>query len=227
MNDEVLAALAALEWFRNLPEDCRKTLIRWCVPARFSPGQWIRAEGDIRHGDALLIEGAVGAYAPVNPFRDTLVSIVGPGTLLATALVSRQAYATTIARAPTTLLILSDRKFGRGDPDTSEIQKRLAQLHSRQFGLLLERCAQRVALKTPARIAAELIFLENQFNRRTIMVTQEELSEMTGVSRKTVNHCVRQMEAQGVLQARYGGVDIRDTAALHAMVAAGAEPRAR
>ncbi len=219
MDDGIFTALYALEWFRAMPKSCREALVSWGEPARFDPGQWLQGAGDVQGGNALLVEGMAGAYASVTATRDTLVAIVGPGTLLGASVSSGQAYATTIARTPTTVLVLADVNVARRGVDASELQTRIGQLHSRQFELLLERCAQRMALRTPARLAAELLFLEGQFQSHIIMVTQDELSEMTGVSRKTVNHWLRQVEARGIVHLFYRGLEIRDAAALRAIVA--------
>lgn len=50
--------------------------------------------------------------------------------------------------------------------------------------------------------------------RRLIRVPQEQLALMLGVSRQSVNKALRQMEAQGVLGLRYGGIELLDFEAL-------------
>lgn len=50
----------------------------------------------------------------------------------------------------------------------------------------------------------------------TLQLSQEELSFLAGVSRGIVNRALRHLEQEGIVEARYGSIDIRDLAALRA-----------
>ncbi|MNT94427.1 Bacterial regulatory protein, gntR family [compost metagenome] len=48
-------------------------------------------------------------------------------------------------------------------------------------------------------------------------IPQEQLAQMLGLSRQTVNHALRELEARGLLRLEYGGIELLDLPALEAL----------
>ena len=51
-------------------------------------------------------------------------------------------------------------------------------------------------------------------HRRSLAVSQEQMSMMLAVSRQTINQNLKELEARGVLRLNRGGLEIADMAAL-------------
>ena len=57
---------------------------------------------------------------------------------------------------------------------------------------------------------------DNSRSRQVLHLPQEQLALMLSLSRQTTNQILKDLEAQGILQLSYGGIEILDLAGLRA-----------
>ena len=88
-----------------------------------------------------------------------------------------------------------------------------------------------IFLDIPHRLAKRLLALVSQYGKPTpegltidIKLSQENLGQMLGVSRESVNKGIRALESQGVIVQEHGFISIRDIASLEGLVRLRQEP---
>lgn len=216
----VLDRLLALDFVRSLSARCVDALVREGTPKHVAKGQWLYMDGDQQTRNGLIVEGLVGHYVNVNQSKDALMEIHGPGYLLGMSCYhhTQQAFGSAIARTPTTLWVINRIDCPLPSSDLHELYHNLRQLQAHQTRQTTERSAQRKNLGMPARLAAELKFLSQSLQTCTIEVTQDELAELIGVTRKTINHWLHFLRDCDVVDLSYRGVVIGDAPTLARLI---------
>ena len=102
-------------------------------------------------------------------------------------------------------------------PLASGLAHFLLGLQARQVGTMLQRTTDRANLPPLACVAAELVYLAEQVPSLPIEVNQQELGEMVGLSRKTVNRCLGELSRRGAISNQYSAISIVDPGILKAM----------
>ena len=77
--------------------------------------------------------------------------------------------------------------------------------------------AEVISLRPRERIAARLLAFDDQIqaaDRHVIKVSQELLGEMMGLTRKTINHHLSNLEGAGLIKVGYGKIELADIAGL-------------
>jgi CRP-like cAMP-binding protein len=78
----------------------------------------------------------------------------------------------------------------------------------------------------PGRVASALIRLTERHQPspgRTITVTQQEISEMVGMSRESINKQLRAWETRKWVRLEHGAIVVLDAGSLQALVEAGSK----
>ena len=52
---------------------------------------------------------------------------------------------------------------------------------------------------------------------QAVRIPQEQLAQILGLSRQTVNQALRELESHGLLRLRYGSIELLDVAALETL----------
>ena len=200
-----------MEWplFAGLPQDDVQAVLRTARRRTFSKGEVVFHHGD--PGDSLhLVARGRFAVRVMTPVGDVAtLGIRGPGESFGEmALVDPEAHrsATIQALEPAETLALAYSQLGhvRGAVDRMLVVL-LADQVRRSNQLLLD------AFYVPAerRVLRRLLELGD-----TVLLTQEELAQLAGTSRATVNRVLRDEERRGALQLDRGRVTVLDAEAL-------------
>jgi CRP-like cAMP-binding protein len=223
---DIAGILATDTWYRDLPPSLQQALLRIGVPRRMQPGQRLFSRGDATNGLYTVLEGRLAAI-DVSEHGDESVQLhLEPVSWFGEmGLYDRLPRVHHIrAEQPSTVLWLSDtllREHLRQEPE-----------HWFHFGLLLTQ-KLRLALfvlegrkvdSNDLRVARILLMLAKSAlsgtgqTKQRVSVQQQEVAEMLGMSRQTVNQALQRLKAEGLLQLAYGKVDILDLQALQAKV---------
>jgi CRP/FNR family transcriptional regulator, cyclic AMP receptor protein len=217
--DNTEGVLRRAPLFDALDDEGARVLRRQMSEVKLSRGEHLFMEGD--DGDALyvVIEGKVKLTRAAPDGRENLLSVIGPGEMFGELSLFDPRPRTSSASAVTdaSLALLKHEAlipWLRERPDVS--------LHMlRQLARRLRRAndvnADLVFTDVPGRVAKNLLDLAERFGNQEPDglhvhhdLTQEELAQLVGASRETVNKALADFAARGWLQISARSVLILD-----------------
>lgn len=200
-------------WFAHLPPPLRAALLRAGRVVRLDAGQWVYGEGDEETGVLLVLEGALRIEASVGAERDVLVNLAPAGSAFGQ---SRRGgggprIATARAAGASTVLLIPDAALQRIADDHPALWRAVSELVYGQLDTMVRLAAQLLALGPRGRIAARLLAFGAAGE---VMLSQSDLAEMCGLSRKATNEHLAALERIGAIERGYGRIAIIDAAVL-------------
>lgn len=215
------AALASNRWFAALRSPLQAALIDAAVIRAVPTGRWLYGSGDVPRGLYAVLDGTALVYVALPNAEDVLVHATGPGEIFGhAAQVARgPRLATVLAARPSTFLFLSEHALANVADRHPELWQHLTRLLYEQLGEALLLLAQTLSQPVSGRLAARLLQLSSSGSSHDapIGLSQSQLAELLGVTRKTVNQLLRTLVEQGAIEIRYRQVVVRDASALAAL----------
>jgi CRP/FNR family transcriptional regulator, cyclic AMP receptor protein len=211
--------LGKLPLFAALDDDAGVALRVAMRYEQFSRGDVIFEEGD--EGDKLfaVIDGKVKLARTAPDGRENLQAVLGPGEMFGELSLfdPKPRTAGAVALTDTVLASLAHeelRPWITGRPDVAvQLLQALAQRLRRTNDVL----ADLVFSDVPSRVAKALLGLAERFGQPTNEgihvahdLTQEELAQLVGASRETVNKALADFSARGWIRIESRAVVIRD-----------------
>ena len=216
MDDSVVLAAPL---FAGLDPEEARPLLATMATVRLTRGDVLFNEGE--RGDRLFIisEGKIKLGRRSSDGRENLMAILGPGEMFGELSLfdpgPRTATATAVAE--TQVLALSTeqlREYLQGRP---QVALTLLAALARRLRRTNESLADLVFTDVPGRVAKALLDLARRFGRPVdegIMVshdlTQEELAQLVGASRETVNKALADFAGRGWLKLEARAVLLQD-----------------
>ena len=215
MND----VLSGLPLFAALDDDAGAALRGAMKQEHFARGDVIFDEGD--QGDKLyaVVEGKIKLARTAPDGRENLQAVLGPGEMFGELSLFDPKPRTAGAVAVTDSVLASLahdalRPWITGRPDVAvQLLQALAQRLRRTNDVL----ADLVFSDVPARVAKALLGLAERFGQPTSEgihvvhdLTQEELAQLVGASRETVNKALADFSSRGWVRIESRAVVIRD-----------------
>jgi CRP/FNR family cyclic AMP-dependent transcriptional regulator len=189
------------------------------VEVRLARGQALFSEGD--PGDRLyvVLDGKMKLGRSAVDGRENLLAVMGPGEMFGELSLfdpgPRTATATAIT--DTTLRGLGNAALQPWLTDHPEVAAQLLAALARRLRRTNEAMADLVFSDVPGRVAKALLDLAKKFGveaedglRVTHDLTQEELAQLVGASRETVNKALADFAGRGFLRLEGRGVVILD-----------------
>ena len=217
MSDDVLARTPL---FAALDEEAAEALRATMLDVKLPRGDSLFAEGD--PGDRLyvILEGKIKLGATSGDGRETLLAILGPGEMFGELSLFDPGPRTATASA------LTDAHLaGLGHDDLQpwlagrpEVAASLLRALARRLRRTNEAMADLVFSDVPGRVAKALLELATKFGVEqpdgSVHVvhdlTQEELAQLVGASRETVNKALADFQNRGWLRLEPRSVDLVD-----------------
>jgi len=223
---DVAGILGTDPWFREVPELLQSTLLRIGVTRRLSQGQRLFSRGDATNGVYALLAGRLAAL-DVNEQGDEAIQLhLEPVSWFGEmGLYDRLPRVHHIcAEQPSTVLWLNDALLRAHLEQSPQ--------HWHHFGLLLTQKLRLALFMLDGRkldsndlvVARTLLMIAQSYvpcvgtAKSRVTIQQQQVADMLGMSRQTVNQSLQNLKAEGILQLSYGKVDIMDVAALQAKV---------
>jgi CRP-like cAMP-binding protein len=217
VTDDVLAQAPL---FAALDEEAAGALRSSMQEVALPRGDALFAEGD--PGDRLyvILDGKIKLGATSGDGRETLLAIVGPGEMFGELSLFDPGPRTATATALTDTHLL-----GLGHDDLQpwltgrpEVAGSLLRALARRLRRTNEAMADLVFSDVPGRVAKALLDLATKFGEAqddgSVHVvhdlTQEELAQLVGASRETVNKALADFQNRGWLRLEQRGVDLVD-----------------
>jgi len=217
--EEQVGALGGSALFAALDADAQEALRRSMVEVKLSRGQVLFSEGD--PGDRLYVvtQGKIKLGRSAADGRENLLAVLGPGEMFGELSLfdpgPRTATATAIT--PATLSGLGHDDLQPWLHDRPEMASRLLGALARRLRRTNEAMGDLVFRDVPGRVAKALLDMAARFGvsaedglRVTHDLTQEELAQLVGASRETVNKALADFAARGFLRLEGRGVVILD-----------------
>jgi CRP-like cAMP-binding protein len=183
----------------------------------FARGEVVFHDGDPAEAMHLIVKGRF-AVKVTTPLGDTvLLSLQGPGdcfgelALLGTES-SRSATVAALEAGETLSVLRGD--FARLLAQNPGVNRVLLALLAGQLRRSNERLVEAHYVDADTRVRRRLHELAELYSDGTILLTQEEIAEIAGTSRATVNRVLREEEKKGTLELARGRTIVRDLDAL-------------
>ncbi|WP_304518597.1 MULTISPECIES: Crp/Fnr family transcriptional regulator [unclassified Actinotalea] len=203
MDDDVVLSAPL---FAAIDKDAAQALYASMTPLRLLRGHAVFHEGE--PGDRLYVigTGKVKLGRRSNDGRENLLSILGPGEMFGELSLfdpgPRTATATAVADA--TLYELSHAELITWLERYPAVAKHLLEALARRLRRTNEALADLVFSDVPGRVAKALLDLSTRFGEEVTDglrvahdLTQEELAQLVGASRETVNKALADFAARG------------------------------
>ncbi len=164
----------------------------------------------------VILRGRLKVLSTSEDGGEVVFGIVDPGEVVGElALLSgERRTATLTAIEPCELLVIERRDFLSGHP---EVAAKLLEVLAERLRRVDELVEDTLFLKLPSRLAKKLLSLSRSYGEKTaggirvnIKLSQQELGELVGASRESVNRELRRWVEQGVLSVDGGYVTIHD-----------------
>ena len=216
-NDEEVIRRAPL--FTALDDASAATLRESMTQVKVSKGQTLFKEGDAGDRLFVVVEGKLKLGTSSGDGRENLLSILGPGDMFGELSLfdpgPRTATATAVTDARV-LALANDQVIGwvTAHPQVSlQLFKRLA----RRLLLTNEVLADLVFADVPGRVAKAIMDLGERFGTKkddglhvNHELTQEELAQLVGASRETVNKALADFAGRGWVRLEPRAVVVLD-----------------
>ena len=207
-------ALARNRWFAALSPPLQHALLVDAEVRRLD--EWVYGTGDAPRGVFAVLDGAALIYVALERGDDVLVHVAMPGEIFghAARLGRGPRLATVLAARPSRLLYLSEPALQRVAQTHRELWAALTELLYYQHGALLTQFARQLALPAPARLAGRLLQFGTGESSRSVPLTQAQLAELVGVTRKTVSGLLALWARAGFVTVARGRVAVLNQPAL-------------
>ncbi|MFZ5670424.1 MAG: Crp/Fnr family transcriptional regulator [Pseudomonadota bacterium] len=214
-----LARVAAIPWFARQPAPLREALLREGRLQRRRPGEWIHGEGDEETGVLAVVEGVLKVYGQAPGGREALIALLPAGAMIgqSVAFGGGPRLVTPIAAGPAVTFTLADGALRRVAATHPGLWEALGMLVYAQLRVNAMAVAEFVALEPRLRLVSRLLQLAALF-AGPIEISQTDLAEMIGVTRKAVNAWLGELEAKGLVERGYGRISVLNAAGLERML---------
>lgn len=212
----IAAAFARNDWLGRCPSELRRRLIEQAQVSTVEAGRWLYDRGDEAHGLYGVLSGSVTTYVLLDNGDNVPVNISAPGSIFgyAAQVLGGHRVTTAIAREKSEIIFVPQHALMRIAQDLPSLWLHFAELATMQLTWAIHDIAERARLGLQARLAARLGAYAAAWRETngTVMlpIRQDELAELMGLSRKTVNGLLRTFEAMGLVALGYRTIEIVD-----------------
>ena len=218
--------LANVSIFSSLDERSLDALVRATSTRRLDTGEVLFRKGEPGRQLYGVLTGRLKASAAGADGKEIVFSVCDPGEVIGeiALLDSNPRSATIVALEPSLLLVLDRRDFLPFLERHPRVAIELAELLAARLRRLSELAEDSVLLALRARLAKKLVSFSRRYGRPTpegvqidLPFSQQELGDMVGTSRESINKQLRAWQEEGLLVSSRGRITLRDAAALEAL----------
>ena len=208
-----------MEWvlLADVPVEDVRELLRVARRRTFSKGEVVFHRDDPGDSLHLIVTGRF-AIRVMTPLGDTAtIAVRGPGESFGEmALVTEEARRTATVEAlePAETRAVYKSDFERIRRTQPSVNRALMTFLVREIRMLNERLLEVLYIPTERRVLRRLVELTEQYRGSDVPLTQEELAQLAGTSRATVNQVLRREEERGTVELKRGRTLVVDRDAL-------------
>ena len=224
-----LAVLRKHPIFCDLDSEALDQLCRYAKHATLKRGATIYAKGDPGNSLVAVISGTVKISVSSADGRSAILNLIGPGEIVGeVAVLDGQARTADCTANTNCEIFIIDRReflpFVRSQP---ALAMKFIELLCTRVRWTSDQVEQVILQNLPGRLASALIRLTEKHKLepagRTIAVTQQEISEMVGMTRESINKQLRVWAARNWVRLEHGAIVVLDAEPLQALAEAGGD----
>lgn len=213
--------------FSDLEADALDQLCRYAKYTVLKRGATIFAKGDPGHSLYAVISGTVKISISSPDGRNAILNMVGPGEVFGDmAVLSGQPRSADATANTNCEIYVIDRRdflpFVRSQPALS---MKFIELLCERLRRTSDQVEQVILRDLPGRLASALFGLAErrklELESQTIVITQQEISEMVGMTRESINKQLRAWASRGWVRLEHGAIVVLDPVSLRELAEAG------
>jgi CRP/FNR family transcriptional regulator, cyclic AMP receptor protein len=222
-----LAVLRKHPYFCDLDPEAFDQLCRYAKHATLRRGATICSKGDPGNSLFAVISGTVKISTSSADGRSAILNLIGAGEIFGEMSVldgqARSADAT--ANTNCEIFIIDRREFLPFVRSQPALAMKFIELLCIRVRWTSDQVEQVILQDLPGRLASALIRLTEKHKTepagRTIAITQQEISEMVGMTRESINKQLRVWAARKWVRLEHGAIVVLDAKPLQALTEAG------
>jgi CRP/FNR family cyclic AMP-dependent transcriptional regulator len=213
--------------FSDLAPDALDQLCRYAQPTSLKRGATLFAKGDPGHSLYAVISGTVKISVSSPDGRNAILNLIGAGEVFGEMSVLDGRVRSTDATANTNceILVIDRRDFLPFVRSQPALAMKFIELLCERLRWTSDQVEQIILQDLPGRLASALLGLTEKRKlesaNRTIAITQQEISEMVGMTRESINKQLRAWAARDWLRLEHGAIVVLNADPLRELVEAG------
>src|SRR6202051_4988958 len=222
-----LSVLRKHPYFADLEPEAFVQLCRYAKHTTLKRGATIFSKGDPGNSLVAVISGAVKISISSADGRSAILNLLGPGEIVGeVALLDGQARtADATANTNCEIFVIDRREFLPFVRSQPELAMKFIELLCARLRWTSDQVEQIILQNLPGRLASALIRLTEKHKLapggRTIAVTQQEISEIVGMTRESINKQLRIWASRKWVRLEHGAIVVLNTEQLQALAEAG------
>ncbi len=222
-----LAVLRKHPIFCDLDAEAFEQLCRYARHTTLKRGATIYSKGDPGNSLYVVISGTAKMSISSPGGRSAILNLIGPGEIFGeiALLDGRERTADATANTNCEVFIIDRREFIPFVRSQPALAMKFIELLCARLRWTSDQVEEVILQDLPGRLASALIRLTERHKAaqgsRTIAVTQQEISEMVGMSRESINKQLRAWATRGWVRLEHGAIVVLDVEPLQ--VIAGSE----
>jgi CRP/FNR family transcriptional regulator, cyclic AMP receptor protein len=222
-----LAVLRKHPIFRDLEPEALDQLCRYARHSTLKRGAVIFSKGDSGTSLFAVVSGTVKMSVSSADGRSAIFNLIGAGEIFGEiALLDGLARTTdAIANTNCEVLVLDRREFLPFVRSQPVLAMKFIELLCTRLRWTSDQLEQVILQNLPGRLASALIRLTEKHklepSGRTVAVTQQEISEMVGMTRESINKQLRIWAARNWVRLEHGAIVVLNAQPLEALAEVG------
>ena len=224
-----LAVLRRHPIFCDLDAEAFEQLCRYAKNATLKRGATIYSKGDPGNSLYVVISGTAKMSISSPDGRSAILNLIGPGEIFGeiALLDGRERTADATANTNCEVFIIDRREFLPFVRSQPALAMKFIELLCARLRWTSDQVEQIILQDLPGRLASALIRLTERHKAtqggRAIAITQQEISEMVGMSRESINKQLRAWASRNWVRLEHGAIIVLEAGPLQEIAGSGAE----
>ena len=213
--------------FADLEPEAFEQLCRYARHSTLKRGGTLFSKGDPGNSLYAVISGTVKMSVSSPDGRNAILNIIGPGEIFGemALLTGRTRSADAIANSNCELFVIDRREFIPFVKSQPTLAMKFIELLCERLRVTSDQVEQIILQNLPGRLASALLRLTEKHKLepqgRTIAITQQEISEMVGMTRESINKQLRAWASRDLVRLEHGAIVVLNAGMLRELAEAG------
>jgi len=222
-----LAVLRKHPMFSDLEPEALDQLCRYAKYSTLKRGATIVSKGDPGNSLVVVISGTVKISISSVDGRSAILNLIGPGEIFGEVALLDGLARTADATANTNceIFVIDRREFIPFVRSQPALAMKIIELLCMRLRWTSDQVEEVILQNLPGRLASALLRLTEKHKLapggRTIAITQQEISEMVGMTRESINKQLRVWAARNWVRLEHGAIVVLNAVPLQELVEAG------
>ena len=224
-----MSVLRKHEIFSDLDNEALEQLGRYAKHTVLKRGATIFSKGDPGNSLYAVIAGTVKISISSPDGRNAILNLIGPGETFGemSVLDGQTRSADAIANTNCEIYVIDRRDFLPFMRNQPALSMKFIELLCTRLRWTSDQVEQVILQDLPGRLASALLGLTEKRKlepaaSQTIAITQQEISEMVGMTRESINKQLRAWAARHWVRLEHGAIVVLDAVSLRELAEAGA-----